>query len=253
MLDRKSYRLDTHGVRREVILKARSHRTPRGLAPAGSSGLPLAMVAVLGVAGACGQKPAAAPSNIEVPATPQVQATVQPLKFEFKEPKAFTSADGSKTVAPPDLDAETWRVMVNQNEPMQYKNPLWQALAARETVELQMTPGWKYRCIVPPLEVTPQANEWGTDLSAWLYKRTLLCSNDDFKSWSEAVLNVRQSVKGKRKVGPDAGILLRERADDGSIKQMFVVMRSDKENKLPTYGPPQVIAGRKVGDDDDDE
>jgi hypothetical protein len=199
---------------------------------------------------ACGQK-AAAPAV--APAEPaQPEAVLQPLKFEFKEPATFKSADGANTVPPPDLNAETWRVMVNQNEPMQRKNPFWQPLPARETVELQMTAGWKYRCMVAPLQVKPQPNEWGTELSAWMYTRTLMCSNDDFKSWSEAVLNVRQSAKGKRKAGPDAGLLLRERGDDGQIKQMFVMMRSDKENTLPTYGPPQIVAGRKVADDDDE-
>ena len=221
MVDRKSYRLEARG-------------------------LSLTMAVLFGCA--CGQKPAA-PAE---PAKPQAQAVVQPLRFEFKEPAAFKSADGAKTVPPPDLDAETWRVLVNQNEPMQLKNPFWQPVPARETVELQMTAGWKYRCMVAPLEVKAQPNEWGTELSAWLFKRTLMCSNDDFKSWSESVLNVRQSVKGKRKSGPDAGLLLRERGDDGQIKQMFVMMRSDKENTLPTYGPPQVLAGRKVADDDDE-
>jgi hypothetical protein len=206
----------------------------------------LSVVALLSCA--CGQKPAAPPE----PAAPQVQAVVQPLKFEFKAPAPFKSNDGSKVVQPPDLDAETWRVMVNQNEPMQFKNPQWQPVPARETVELQMTPGWKYRCVVPPIEVKAQGNEWGTDLEAWLFKRSLLCSNDDFKSWSETVLNVRLSLKGKRKVGPDSGLLLRERGDDGTVKNMFVLMRSDKENTMPTYGPPQIIAGKKVDDDDDE-
>lgn len=170
--------------------------------------------------------------------------------FEFKEPEPWKSQDGSKVVPPPDLEAETWRVMVNQMEPMQRKNPWWQPVKARETVDLEMPPGSKFRCMVPPLIVAPEPDEYGGSLEAWQFKRSFLCSSDDFRTWSETQLRVRASVKGSRKVGPDAGILLRWRDDDGKRNEMFVMMRSDKDKTTAEFGPPRIIA-KKVDDDDE--
>jgi hypothetical protein len=200
---------------------------------------------------ACGQK-APAPSAEPAPqqAVP-VKAAPQPLVFAFKAPEPWKSRDGSKVVQPPDLEAETWRLMVNQTEPMQRKNPWWQPLPAGKTVEIEMPPGSTFRCTVSPLVFEPEPDEYQTDLLAWQMKRSFLCSTDEFRTWSETQLRVRASVKGTRKVGPDAGLLLRQRADDGKVIETFVIMRSDKDKSHPTYGPPQIIPGKKVDDDDE--
>ncbi|HET8939308.1 MAG TPA: hypothetical protein VFN67_37945 [Polyangiales bacterium] len=244
MVDRKSHWFDAHGARREVIAQARleQYKRPDGLQ--GSSGLFLCGVVLL--SSACGQKAPEPPP----PPAPQVQAAPQPLVFAFNEPAPWKSQDGSKVVQPPDLEAETWRVMVNQTEPMQRKNPWWQPVKARETVELEMPPGSKFRCRVPPLNIAAEPDEYGSDLEAWQFKRSFLCSNDEFRTWTETQLRVRQSTKGKRKVGPEAGILLRERADDGKVHETFVMMRSDKEKTTAEIGPPKIIEKQK---DEDDE
>lgn len=209
-----------------------------------SSGLLFGMVLI---STACGPKAAPEPP---APAAP-VAAAPQKLVFPFREVEPWKSHDGAKVVQPPDLEAETWRVMVNQTEPMQRKNPWWQPVKARETVELEMPPGSKFRCMVPPLNVAPEPDEYASDLEAWQFKRSFLCSNDDFRTWSETQLRVRLSAKGTRKVGPEAGILLRERADDGKVHEMFVMMRSDKEKTTAEVGPPRIIATKKVDDDDE--
>lgn len=241
MVDRKSHWFDAHGARREVSAEAslEQYKQPDGLFS--SSGLRLGGAIFLICA--CGQK---APE----PPAPQVQVAPQPLVFAFNEPAAWKSQDGTKVVPPPDLEAETWRVMVNQVEPMQRKNPWWQPVKARETVELEMPPGSKFRCKVAPLNIVPEPDEYGSDLEAWQFKRSFMCSSDEFRTWSETQLRVRLSTKGKRKVGPEAGILLRERADDGKVHEMFVMMRSDKEKTTAEVGPPKIIEKPK---DDDDE
>jgi hypothetical protein len=172
--------------------------------------------------------------------------------FEFKAPEPFKSRDGSKVVPPPDLEAETWRIMVNQIEPMQRKNPWWQPLPAGKTVELEMPPDSKFRCMVAPLHVEAEADEDQVELQAWQLKRNFMCSSDDYRTWSETQLRVRISAKGTRKVGPDAGILLRQRADDGKVIESFVIMRSDKDKSHATYGPPQIIPAKKSDDEDEE-
>jgi hypothetical protein len=241
--------LDIYGPRREANANTR-HGTLSGQRTLKLFGRPFAVAAL--AAAACGPKAEPEPPRAPSPAAPEVQAAPQPLVFGFKDPGPWKSYDGTKSVELPDLAAETWRVMVNQTEPMQKKNPWWQPLPARDTVELEMPPGSKFRCMVPPLDVKAKPNEYGSDLEAWMFKRSFLCSNDGFRTWSETQLQVRQSVKGKRKVVPDdAGILLRERGDDGVVRELYVLMRSDKEKTTPTYGPPQIIPGRKVDDDDE--
>jgi hypothetical protein len=113
-----------------------------------------------------------------------------------------------------------------------------------------MPPGSKYRCMVAPLNVAAEPDEYASDLEAWQLKRSFLCSADDFRTWTETQLRVRSSMKGSRKVGPDAGILLRERADDGVVHETFVVMRSDKEKTHAEVGPPRILVGKKVDDDE---
>jgi hypothetical protein len=199
---------------------------------------------------ACGQKPAEPrPEPAAAPAA-LVEPAPQPPEFPWKEPQPFKSRDGSKVVPPPDLEAETWRIMVNQTEPMQRKNPWWQPLPASKSVELEMAPGSKFRCRVAPLIVEAEPDEDQEELLAWQLKRNFLCSSDDYRTWSETQLRVRISAKGTRKVGPDAGILLRQRADDGKVIETFVIMRSDKDKSHATYGPPKIVGDKKAEEEE---
>lgn len=241
MVFRKSLWLDAHRVGREVTAGTRKQANPGGLI--GSSGL---FLSVTVLACACGQKAAEPKPEPAATPAPEVQAAPQPLTFEFKAPEPFKSRDGSKVVPPPDLEAETWRIMVNQTEPMQRKNPWWQPLPADKTVELEMAPGAKFRCMVPPLNVEPEPDEDQAELEAWLLKRSFLCSSDEFRTWTETQLRVRISAKGNRKVGPEAGLLLRQRGDDGKTIETFVIMRSDKDKSGPTYGPPRIVPSPKA-------
>lgn len=192
--------------------------------------------------------PAPEPAKLEQ----QLEAPPAPPTFTFKAPEPWKSRDGSVVVQPPDLEAETWRIMVNQTEPMQRKNPWWEPLPASKTVELEMAPGAKWRCMVAPLVVEPLTDEDEEELLAWQLKRNFLCSSDDYRTWNETQLRVRVSLKGKRKVGPEAGIMLRQRADDGKVIETFVLMRSDKDTTGPTYGPPRILPTQKTDDDDDE-
>lgn len=174
----------------------------------------------------------------------QARRQVPPLPtFAFQAPAPWRSRHAdSAAVDPPDLAQETWRVLVTQDEPMQRKTPTWQPARATETIELQLPPNSRFRCIVPPLEIESQANEFGTALEAWSLARSFLCSNDDFHTWSETILRVRITRDGAREVGPEAGILLRERQQAaGAPHHMFVLMRSDREQREATLGPPQII------------
>jgi hypothetical protein len=115
-------------------------------------------------------------------------------------------------------------------------------------VELAMPPGSKFRCLVPPIKVSNQADDFGKRLEAWDFRRSFLCSSDGFRSWTETVLQVRVLADGTRKVGPEAGLLLRDRDGDGSVRETYVLMRSDKEKLHATQGPPQIVADRKLDD-----
>jgi hypothetical protein len=168
---------------------------------------------------------------------------VPPRPWHSKKPDA-------PAVAPPDLTVETWRAFASQTEPLQRKTPRWQTLDAQRTVELEMPQGSAYRCLVTPLRVEAKANTWGTKLMAWAMERTLMCSSDDYRTWIESTLRVRVRADGTRDVGPDAGAVLRSRIGGAGVRQMFVLMRSDKERREATFGPPQVVSGL-VGDNDD--
>jgi len=178
----------------------------------------------------------------------QVQVAAQPLVFRFEAPQPWKARVGDATVPPPDLDAETWRVLVSQTEPLQRKTPRWQSLPARETVEMAMPPGSRFRCVASPLVVKSEGDDFGKVLEAWHLKRSFHCSSDDFRTWTETLLQVRLDADGSRQlVGSDAGILLRQRDEDGTVRETFVLMRSDKEKIHATTGPPKII-GPAVND-----
>ena len=211
---------------------------------------------------ACGRsestpQPSAAPAPVEptAPAAAPVQAAApqpkyEPPREEFKAPVAWQSRKpGIPPIEPPDVEAEVWRVFVTQNQPLQIKTPKWQTLPPRENVEVAMPEGNGFRCVVSPLSVAIDANDFNTKLKAWVMKRTLTCSGDDWRSWSEYSHSVRLTGDGKREMLAVPEALLRERMPDQSIKQTFVLLRSDKEVREATFGPPRIVPGRVVDED----
>jgi hypothetical protein len=138
---------------------------------------------------------------------------------------------------------------VNQYSPHQIKTPKWQPLPAREVVELAMPPGSTFRCMATALEVKTDANTFGTELRAWLLSRSILCSSDGFRSWTQYPHRVRLSTDGARTVDFQSDGLLRERASDGTVRNTLVVMRSDAEPREASPGPPRILPGVEVASD----
>jgi hypothetical protein len=174
----------------------------------------------------------------------------RPPSFTFVAPQAWRSRKpGVAPIEAPDLAQETWRALVTQSQPLQKKTPHWQALPAAQTVELQMQEASAFRCVVSPAEIRPDANTWGNKLKAWEISRSMLCSSDGWHSWTEAIHHVRRPVGAERPPEASTGLLLREQESDGSVRQSFVVIRSDKEQREATTGPPRVLPGVAVDDD----
>jgi hypothetical protein len=169
-------------------------------------------------------------------------AYAQPPTFAFMAPQAWHSRKpGVPNAPPPDLAQEVWRVLVNQTKPLQAKTPRWQPLLANQTVELEMPPDSKFRCLLPPLQVESEINAFGTQLKAWLLKRTVRCSSDGWQSWTESAHRVRMVPGASPESGEDTGLLLREWDASGSVRESFVLLRSDKDKLEATTGPPQIL------------
>jgi hypothetical protein len=184
-----------------------------------------------------------APAAAPVPLQPPTQAFVAPQAWVSRKPGKNTP------IEPPDLDQETWRVLVTQNKPLQRKTPLWQALPAREMVELNMPEGVGFRCVVQPVRVTTLADDFNYKLKGWGLTRSLLCSSDQWQSWNEYVYSGLVQPDGTRVFPDEVGALLREQAPDQSVRHTFAMMRSDKEKRQATYGAPQILTGMKVDED----
>ncbi|MET0341022.1 MAG: hypothetical protein ABW252_08465 [Polyangiales bacterium] len=167
----------------------------------------------------------------------------------FVAPRAWkpTWGDGPP-VAPPDLDAETWRVFVNQFEPIQRETPTWQALPAREAITLRMPEGSRHQCVASPLEVVAQPDDFGSKLERWLLSRTVVCSSDGFATWSSHPHRVAIDADGTRRVLARTDALLQERARDGAVRESYVALRSDKEIRAASLGAPRILEGVEVAD-----
>ncbi len=208
---------------------------------------------------ACGSKgdragrsaPAAPPASNT---SPEPSPRVDPGRASGPPEVAFVAAqpwqstrEGSEPIAPPPL--ETWRVLVNQHQPHQIETPRWQPLPPRDTVELKMPPGSGFRCVVTPLQVKADANDFGTKLKAWVMTRNLLCSGDGFRRWTEHGHAVRLAPDGTRETIAPAAALLRERDAGPVVRHSYVVVRADEENRQATTGPPRILPGVAVDDD----
>jgi len=201
--------------------------------------------AALVLSASCGgtSAPEAAPSAQPKVSPAPTPAHAAPPGVEFVAPNEWKSwREGVQPVAPPDLTRETWRVFANRELPIQRETPVWQPLAADKRVELHMPAGSTYRCIVDPVEVTPQVNDWGTELEGWELVRKLLCSGDDWQTWTEYPHRLLLSIDGTRTVAYASEAALRERATTGEIYQTTVLLRSDKEERQATTGPARILA-----------
>jgi hypothetical protein len=181
---------------------------------------------------------------------PAPSAHAQPPTFAFVAPQAWHSRKpGVPIVEPPDLGEEVWRVLVNRTQPLQAKTPLWQRLIASQTVELEMPPDSKFRCLVPPLQVDSEINAFGTKLKAWLLTRPVRCSSDGWQSWTESTHRVRKLPDASRELAEDTGLLLREWDASGAVRETFVLLRSDKAKREATTGPPQILRDALADED----
>jgi hypothetical protein len=203
------------------------------------------IAALVFLSAACsGSSAPEAASSTRPKVTPaSVPAHAAPPSVAFVAPKTWKSwREGVQPVAPPDLTKETWRVFANRELPIQRETPLWQPLAADERVDLQMPVGSTYRCVVDPVEVTPQVNDWGTELLGWDLVRKLLCSGDGWQTWSEYPHRLQLSIDGTRNVAYASEAALRERTVSGEVYQTTVLLRSDKEERNASTGPARIIA-----------
>jgi hypothetical protein len=205
---------------------------------------------------ACGSEPASAPGHAEraparlsaAPAAKDSQPSSGPPAAAFAAPKPWQSTrDGAAPIDPPALP--TWRVLVTQNQPLQATTPLWQRLPPADTVELAMPEQSGFRCVVTPLQVTAEANDFGTKLKAWLLARSVLCSSDGFRGWTEHVHTVALAADGSAPEASQSGLLLRERDVAAGVRQTNLLLRTDEEVRAATTGPPRILPGVKVDED----
>jgi hypothetical protein len=172
-----------------------------------------------------------------------------PPQASFTPAKPWRSSkDPETSVSPPDPASETWRAFVNQHTPNQRLTPKWQPLPASETVELSMPEGSLFRCVVQPLQTTAQTNDFNTQLIAWSMQREVLCSSDQWQTWTSATHEVRVPSEGER-VAKLASLHLREVQKDGASYHTVVLLRDDEEQRDGVPGPPRILENVVVDDD----
>ena len=213
------------------------------------TGGPLRVLLAVLALGGCGSDAASpkrdpAPAPTASGALTQAPPSASPPSFAYSAPQPFRPnlADAPE-VAPPDPAKEAWRALVSQSAPLQKKTPRWQALDAERSVELTMAEGSAFRCIVSPLSVTPEAEEFAKAPDAWVLARTLVCSSDGFRSWTEQAHVTRLLPDGTREITMQGGALLRERDAAGAVRESYVLLRSEPEKREATTGPARIVPG----------
>jgi hypothetical protein len=192
-----------------------------------------------------------APAVVQaVSSAPASAPASAPPRVEYVAPSVWRSTrPGVPEVAPPVAANETWRVLVNQNQPLQKKTPLWQPLSAERSVELAMPEQSAYRCLVTPLASTAHADDFGVKLEAWVLTRSLICSSDGFRSWTEHGHVLRVRPDGSREETLQANALLRERDAAGRVRETYIVVRSTPEPRAATKGAPRILPGVALAED----
>jgi hypothetical protein len=191
-----------------------------------------------------------APPPASTPAAEPKPTNAAPPATPFTPPQPWRSrGEPVEVVEPPDLARETWRAFVNQYKPMQKKTPLWRPLPAAETVVLEMPAASAFRCIVTPVQVSTETNDYGTKLKAWLLRRDLLCSADGWRSWTEHPHVARLLPDGTRQTTTMAQVQLRERDRDPEVRETFVLVRDDEEPRAATTGPPKILPNVAVDEE----
>jgi len=188
-------------------------------------------------------------SHREAPPTAAAPARLAVPTHPFVAPEAWQSKRKPGPPIPaPDPTSLTWYVLVDQYEPHQKKTPLWQALSARETVEVQMPEGSAFRCVAPPLEIRAEANDFDTALEAWRLSRSVLCSSDGFRTWSSYAHRIAIMPDGARQPDYKSDAWLSERATDGTVQNTVLSLRAQTPRREATTGPPQIVSGDRASD-----
>lgn len=103
------------------------------------------------------------------------------------EPGVWKGPKGSVTA--PEAATTPWRVMVLQEQPRPKKNPLWKKIPAEESGFLEMPERSSYQCLYNPVFYRPTPDEFMKGVEAWEVLRGVRCSNDGFRTWSEALFS----------------------------------------------------------------
>jgi hypothetical protein len=121
------------------------------------------------------------------PLKPPIDAYVAPEWKSFK----------GNVFHPPDAANHPWRVMTLQEKPRPKKNPLWRTLKPDEGVELDMPAGSRFRCVASPVDFQVVLEEIPRAPEGWSLLRTLRCSNDGWRTWSQAAISEFYDQEGK--------------------------------------------------------
>jgi hypothetical protein len=211
------------------------------------------------LAGCGGGEAPAAPGSRAQPA-PSVATRREPLPVApargqappdvpFVRSAAWRSAKGDEVVAPPDPATQEWAVFVNQRRPMQRETPVWRPLPATETALVEMPEISSYRCIVTPIQIAAEHNDFNTKLLGWSLQRDLLCSADQWRSWTVHPHKVRLLPDGTRKTNVAGEVLFAERDTNQQVRETFVLLRDVPERREATTGPPRILPNVPVDED----
>ncbi|MGD8863498.1 MAG: hypothetical protein PVI30_26020 [Myxococcales bacterium] len=136
---------------------------------------------------------------------------------------------------------------------MQIETPRWQPLPATENVMLEMHPDSRFRCMVTPLSVAAESDDFGRELTGWVLERQLRCSSDRWRSWHAYTHEVRVRPSGRRESMPTRAWLHAQPRGDGDLREStrrtLVLLRDDAERRTATTGPPRIIAHARESHD----
>lgn len=133
----------------------------------------------------------------------------------------------AKPVMPPESLVGPARVWVNQERPRQKKNPKWQTVDGRKAVELELASDGRWRCILNPLEIRARPDEDEAKVEAWHVQRSVLCSSDGWKTWTEHphVDLVNPDGEKQASMSEQTEIFLRELVG-GRTRETTIVVRT---------------------------